>query len=128
MVAAFEKEKVERIKKQWKLLWLEKLDDKLKAEGMATRDYSALFVEKGTIIYATRNFKFLTIREILKQHQLIDAERYVPIDPQIGGLTKFIKTNITTRGSWRKKEAKVILEKTHERQQRKKSGRGWLHK
>ena len=37
MVAAFEKEKVERIKKQWKLLWLEKLDDKLKAEGMATR-------------------------------------------------------------------------------------------
>jgi hypothetical protein len=128
VVAAFEKEKIERIKKQWKLLWQEKLDDKLRAEGMAIRDYSAIFVEKGTIIYATRNFKFLTIREILKQHQILDAERYVPIDPQTGGLTKFIKTRITNRSSWRKKEAKVILGKTHERQQRKKSGRGWLNK
>jgi hypothetical protein len=36
-------------------LWKERFDDKVRAEGVANRDYSSLFVEKGTVIFATRN-------------------------------------------------------------------------
>jgi hypothetical protein len=54
----FEKEKIQEIGNQWKRLWLERFDDKLRAEGMAMTDYSALFVEKGAIIYAIKSLGF----------------------------------------------------------------------
>jgi hypothetical protein len=128
IVNTVEKEKVQEIKNQWKRLWLERFDDKLRAEGTAMTDYTALFVEKGTIIYATRRFRLLSFREILEQHHIIDAERYITPNPHTGGLTKFIKTKITNQSLWRKKEDKVFNNKTNKKKQRKKNGRGWLHK
>jgi hypothetical protein len=51
---------VEQLRLQWKRLWQERLDDKLRAEGMATSDYCDLFIEKGTVIHATRDFNSLS--------------------------------------------------------------------
>ena len=121
-------EMVEALKLQWKKLWQERLDDKLRAEGIATADYCDLFVEKGTIIHATRNFKVLNFREILEQYQVDNMERYVPPNPQIGGWNKFIKLNVTNQRSRKKRRAELYREENkREKQQPKKGGRGWLH-
>ena len=122
-----QKEMVEELKIQWKKLWQERVDDKVRAEGIAVDDYSKLFVEKGTIIHATRDFKALNFREILEKHQIADAERLVPPSPQVGGWTKFIRTSITSQTRWRSTRAQLSREEKREKQQPKKGGRGWLH-
>lgn len=122
------KELVEILKIEWKRLWSERLDDKVRAEGIATADYSYLFVEKGLIIHATKDYKALSFREILEQHQIADAERYIPPPPQIGGWTKFIKTSIVCQQPKRReKRAQLYREEQRHKQQLKKGGRGWLH-
>lgn len=123
------KEKVEELRLQWKKLWQERVNDKVRAEGVATADYSDLFVEKGTIIHATRNFKTLSFKEILEQHQINNAERFIPPDPQVGGWTKFIKTDMKKKQSQKHRRAESYhYESKLEKQQLKKGGRGWLHK
>ena len=123
-----EKEMVEEIKTQWKKLWQERLDDKIRAEGVATTDYIKLFVDKGTIIHATRNFKPLSFKEILEQNQVENADRLIPPHPQIGGWTKFIKIAITNQKPHQRRRALAYVEPKKEKQQPKKGGRGWLHK
>jgi hypothetical protein len=124
-----QKEIVEKLKIEWKRLWLERLDDKLRAEGMATADYCDLFVEKGTVIHATRDFKALNFREILEQHEIVNADRYMPPSPEIGGWSKFIKTNIANQQPRRRKKRADLYRKEIEgKQQPKKGGKGWLHK
>jgi hypothetical protein len=71
-----QKEVVEELKVQWKTLWQERFDDKLRAEDAATDDYSRLFVDKGTVIHATRDFKALNFKEILEQHKIANAEQF----------------------------------------------------
>ena len=119
---------MEEIRVQWKSLWQERYDDKVRAEGIAINDYAKLFVDKGTIIHATRSFKALSFREILEQNQVENSERLVPPSPQIGGWGKFIKTSITINKSERHKRALLYVEPVKEKQQPKKGGRGWLHK
>lgn len=123
-----EKELVEEIKVQWRSLWRERVDDKVRAEGIASDDYSRLFVEKGTIVHATRNFKVLNFKEILEQNQVENSERFVPANPHIGGWTKFIKTSLYVNNPQRHKRALAHVEPQKEKQQPKKGGRGWLHK
>ena len=122
-----QKEMVEELKVQWKRLWQERVDDKVRAEGIAIDDYSKLFVEKGTIIHATRDFKALNFREILEQNQIADAERFVPPSPQVGGWAKFIRTSITSLRNRKITRASVYREAEKQKQQPKKGGRGWLH-
>jgi len=122
-----QKEMVEALRIQWKKLWQERVDDRLRAEGVATADYCDLFVEKGTIIHATRNFKALNFREILEQHEVANVDRVIPPDPYIGGWNKFIKTNITNQRSRKRRRAEFYFEEKKEKQQPKKGGRGWLH-
>jgi len=123
-----QKEIVEELRITWKKLWQERVDDKVRAEGVAAADYCDLFVEKGTIIHATRNFKALDFKEILHQHQVENAERFIPPNPQTGGWNKFIKLNITNHLPRRKSRAEVYwAEKKREKQQPKKGRRGWLH-
>jgi hypothetical protein len=122
-----QKEMVEELRIQWKKLWQERVDDKLKAEGIATANYCDLFVERGTIIHATRDYKALNFKEILEQHQIANAERYIPPNPQIGGWNKFIKVNITSQPSRKKRRAELYSDEKKEKQQPKKGGRGWLH-
>ncbi len=122
-----QKELVEELKVQWKKLWHERVDDKVRAEGIAVEDYVKLFVEKGTIIHATRDFKALNFKEILEQNQVANAEQLVPPSPQVGGWTKFIRTSITIQRSQRNRRAQLYVEPKKEKQQSKKGGRGWLH-
>jgi hypothetical protein len=125
-MAASQKELVEELKLEWKKLWRERRDDKVRAEGIAVTDYSQLYVDKGTIIHATRAYKALNFKEILEQHQVEDAERYVPPDRYVGGWTKFVKNNIANKPLARRRRENPVDEKKV-RQQPKKGGRGWLH-
>jgi hypothetical protein len=122
-----QKELVEELRIQWKKLWQERVDDKVRAEGVATADYCDLYVEKGTIIHATRAYKDLNFKEILEQHQIENTDRFIAPPPQIGGWTKFIKVNITNQRSERHRRADLYRDEKKERQQPKKGGRGWLH-
>jgi hypothetical protein len=123
-----QKEMVETLRIQWKKLWQERMDDKLRAEGIATADYCDLFVDRGTIIHATRTFKSLNFKEILEQHQIANTDRFIVPDPQIGGWNKFIKVNITNQRPRKKSRVDLYRDEKKEKQQPKKGGRGWLHK
>jgi hypothetical protein len=122
-LASKEKELVDELKSEWKKLWNERLDDKVRAEGIAVGNYQKLSVEKGTVIHATRNFKPLDFKDILKQHQL-NSPKYESTTPQVGGWNKFIKTQIIKQ----KTQIVIVPEDKSQRNQPKKSGRGWLHK
>ena len=122
-----QKEFVEELKIEWKRLWSERIDDRVRAEGVAVNDYNELFVDKGTVIHATRDFKALNFKDILEEHKVMNAERYIPPDPHVGGWTKFVKTNITNQKTQRKHSEQLDPEERKEKQQLKKSGRGWLH-
>lgn len=120
------KEFVEELKRQWKLLWWNRIDDKVKAEGIASQDFSMLFVESGTVITATRDYKPLDFVQILAKHDLVHLENVVSPRPAVGGYGKF------AREVFGKKQVSAlrrqILEEAPRRSgPRKKGGRGWLH-
>ena len=122
-----QKEFVEELKVEWKRLWSERVDDKVRAEGIAVEDYSSLFIEKGTVIHATRDFKAVNFKDILEQHKVPNAQRYIPATPQVGGWGKFVRDNITSQQPKKKKSAeKEAASKTEKHL--KKNGRGWLNK
>ena len=122
------KELMQELKKEWKTLWWERIDDKVRAEGIADKDYNRLFVEKGTVIFATRKFKILSFREILQLHGIVDVDRVVGPSPSVGGWGKFIRTVIASQQHVnRKRRARVYFEGERQKQQLKKGGRGWLH-
>ena len=126
--SAVQKEMVQELKREWRRLWQERIDDKVKAEGIAERDYSDLFVDRGTVIVATRDFKALDFREILRLHRFSDLDRVVGPSPVVGGWGKFIRTFVAGRkASGRVAQARSDLERNKRRQQLKKNGRGWLH-
>jgi hypothetical protein len=128
MEGLVQKEKVEELKAEWKRLWRERIDDKVRAEGIANNDFSMLFVDKGTVIFATRNFKMLSLREILEFHKVVDVDRFIPPSSQVGGWGKFIRTVIANKNSSdRVRQTRQYLESKKQKQQLKKSGRGWLH-
>ena len=122
-----QKEFVDELRVEWKRLWNERLNDKVRAEGIAVNDYSSLFIDKGTIIHATRDFKVLNFKDILKEHEVTNAERYVSPDPSVGGWNKFVKDNITKQPPKRRASEELLNKEQKEKSQLKKSGRGWLH-
>ena len=120
---------VSEVKLQWKRMWRERFDDLVLAEGVASMDFDKLFVERGTVVLATRNFRLLTLRDILERHKVENAERHVPVNPHFGGWGKFVRTHISDGGSsgrHRRAEGYVVAEEK-KRQQLRKGGRGWLH-
>ena len=120
------KEFVDELRTDWKHLWRNRLDDKVRAEGIAYHDYSKLFVERGTVIMATRDFKPLEFFDIVKEYLEFDAEKAVPPNSTIGGWGKFIRNNIRKQ----KKPTRRFSPPKPTRkkgQQQKKGGRGWLH-
>jgi len=118
----------EELRTQWKKLWRDRFDDKLRAEGIADKDYPSLFVEKGTVVLATRKFKMLDLKEILQLHGIDDPSRFVSPSPNTGGWGKFIRTAITSRKpSERVRRARQYENEQKRPQQLKKGGRGWLH-
>lgn len=122
------KEFVENLKKEWKTLWRERIDDKIRAEGIANRDYSMLFVERGTVIFATKKFRLLNFNEILQLHGIIDVDRVVSPHPSFGGWGRFIRTVIAPHQRLeRGKRAPRNSKNEKQKPQLKKGGQGWLH-
>lgn len=124
-----QKQLIEELKAQWKLLWSERFDDKVRAEGVSVNDYAILDVEKGTIIHATKDFKILTLKQILEKYKVENPDRYVQPDVNVGGWNKFIKTEISSKVKQGSRAACYATDKVPPKKsnQPKKGGRGWLH-
>jgi len=120
------KEFLDDLRAQWKLLWRNRIDDKVRAEGIANQDYSKLFVERGTVIIATRDYKPLDFVDILQQHMLFGAERIVPPNPTVGGWGKFIRNVMSKQRHLTRRRVPPEPDRKKD-QQLKKGGRGWLH-
>ena len=119
--------KVEELKVEWKRLWRERFDDRVRAEGIANQDYGSLSVDKGTVIFATRNFKLLNFREILEEHGIDETFRFVQPNPNVGGWRKFISSTVGVRNKRARRAACRFDDDVKKPQQLKKGGRGWLH-
>jgi hypothetical protein len=123
-----EKNAVEELKVEWKRLWRERFDDRVRAEGVAKDDYSELFVERGTVILATRNFKLLSFRDVLKAHGIVDVQKFVGPDRRVGGWGKFVRANIASQKAGKPvKRADSYVAEPKVKQHLKKGGRGWMH-
>lgn len=119
------KEFVKELKTEWKHLWWTRIDDKVRAEGIASDEFPRLFIEKGTIIIATKDYKPPSFHEILTKYMPEMIYDQINPSPHIGGLGKFIREFITKqRISRREPPPKPKKDKD---QQRKHGGRGWLH-
>jgi hypothetical protein len=117
-----------RLKEEWKSLWRERIDDKLRAEGIANRDYDMLFLDRGTVIFASRDAEIPSFREVLEVWAPPDIPYAVPPDPRVGGWRKFIRTELRQTVESRKRRFDY-RERANKRkkQQLKKGGFGWLH-
>jgi hypothetical protein len=122
-----QKELVGQLKVEWKLLWSECFNDRVRAEDISVKDYESLLIERGTIIQATRNFKVLTFKGILEEYMIESPDRFLQPDVTVGGWHKFIKTQITSQKPLKGKRADSYVPEKREIQQSKKGGRGWLH-
>ena len=120
-------ELVEELRKQWATLWRERIDDKVRAEGTAKEDYDMLFVERGLVIVATRNFKPLSFSEVLERHKPPDLAGGIPPSPSVGGWGKFVRDVLSKKRVTRRVRPVPPEPKRDEKQQHKKGGRGWLH-
>ena len=128
--AEVQKKLIAELKTQWILLWSERFDDRVRAEGVSVNDYAILDIEKGTIIHATKDFKILTLKQILEKHRIENPERYIQSDLHIGGWNKFIKTKINDKTKKVPQAASYVSAEHNslkKHQHRKNGGRGWLH-
>ena len=123
-----EKNVVEELKAEWKRLWRERFDDRVRAEGIANNDYFEVFVERGTVILATRNFKLMNFRDVLEAHGIVDVHKYVSPDPRVGGWGKFVRASIASQKAGKPvKRAASYVAEPKVKQHLKKGGRGWMH-
>ena len=119
---------VKDIKKEWKQLWLNRINDKVRAEGVANKAFPLCFVEQGTVIAASRDFKPPHLKDILKMNRIQDAERIVGPHPTVGGWRKFACTFLNKQPRNRKF---ILKENRRDRVvslQLKKGGRGWINR
>ncbi len=126
MEATEVKQFVDELRTEWKSLWQNRIDDKVRAEGIAKQDYSKLFVEQGTVIMATRDYKPLIFFDIVEDYLGCDAGKAGAPNSTVGGWGKFIRNNICKQKNPTRRFAppKPTPKKG---QQQKKCGRGWLH-
>jgi len=117
----------EKVKEEWRLLWRGRIDDKVLAEGVADRSFPLLAVERGTVIVATRDFKALNLKEILRSYNVPNVDQAAGPHPSEGGWTKFAKTVLNKQTRTQKLRAEPSPERREKRTQLKKGGRGWLH-
>jgi hypothetical protein len=118
------KEFVEELKRQWRLMWLERIDDRLKAEGIADKDFNLLFVDRGTIIMATRDYRPLDFAQVLEAHKLARQASEMAPNSTVGGWGKFARETIEKHSSPRRRS---YVEPKRVGSTLKKGGKGWLH-
>lgn len=112
---------IDELKKEWRVLWRDRVDDRVRAEGIASQDYPRLCVERGLVIVATRDYEPPDFLEILRRHNL------VPPGSPVGGWGRFIRDFVSKQRRFTRREPVSSKPERREKQQRKKSGRGWLH-
>jgi len=121
------KQFIDEFRSQWRSMWHNRLDDRVRAEGIADKDYSLLSVDRGTVIIATRKFKLLDFKEILQQHDLSNVGEVMPPSPSVGGWGKFVRAFLSPQNlEKRRRQMPLKLDRSAD-QQLKKGGRGWLH-
>ena len=121
--------RLEDVKAEWKMLWRNRIDDKVRAEGIAKRDYSLLCVDQGTVIVATKDFKPVDLKEILSSYEIQNGDRWDLPHPSVGGYGKFARTVLNKQKrarEWKATES-VRSKKSKKTLPQKKGGRGWLH-
>jgi hypothetical protein len=121
------KQFIDDFKNQWKSMWYNRLDDKVRAEGIADKDYSLLSVDRGTVIFATRKFRILDFYELLQQRKILMGDETIPPNPSVGGWGKFIKTAWNQQNLAKRRSQAPPKPDGHWGQQLKKGGRGWVH-
>ena len=119
--------KAEEVKVEWKLLWQQRIDDKARAEAMADQCFPLLGVERGTVIAASRDFKELNLKAILRSHNILNFEQFVNPDPRVGGWAKFARTVLNKQTRLQQYRFENQPEHPGKKGQLKKGGRGWLH-
>lgn len=115
------------LKAEWRLLWTERFDDRVRAEGVSVRDYPSLFMDRGDVVFAPRNAKSPSFPEIVN-YWSSKGSVYNP-GSAVGGWGKFIRTMLKDgRHSRARAFEKDQPSDKIRTQQLKKGGRGWLHK
>ena len=112
------------LKEDWEMLWLTKYEDENRAEGISSKDFDRLFVERGEVIHATRKFKPLSFRDILEKHLGSQDAAKIDIDPEVGGWGKFARTHFPAKSHQRERPMVKVDSSQHLR----KGGAGWLNK
>jgi len=124
---------VETVRARWRTMWRERIEDKERAEGVANQDFPTLFVERGTVIVASRDYRPPDFEEIVEQHRLEalpSGER--PLSLAGGGYGKLIRDVIVKQPRYgltnrRRKLMRREPEQAKKGHPLKKGGRGWLH-
>jgi hypothetical protein len=115
-----------KLKEEWALLWKERFDDRVMAEGVAVRDYPLLFTDRGCVIFASRNVRIPNFSEIIESWVSKGAD--CSPAPYVGGWGKFIRTELRKITHPRaEKFEKDRPQSKRVKSQLKKNGRGWLH-
>jgi hypothetical protein len=124
------RELINNLKQEWKRMWRERIEDEVKAEGIASNDYEKLFIERGIVLYATRYCTPPDFREVVKNYiEPESIEKNMP-NPVEGGIRKFIREYIINQKklkSRKREETKIGLAQLKKQQQLKHGGYGWLH-
>lgn len=116
-----------RLKDEWGSMWMERFDDRVKAEGIVVKDYSLLFMDRGMVIFANRDAKTPAFSDIVN-YWARQGMVYSP-DANEGGWGKFIRTALHDPAHSRARAYGCNKERVAGvRSQLKKGGRGWLHK
>lgn len=119
-----------QIRAEWENLWNQRIEDKLTAEDVARRNYDLLFIEKGTIIKATRDYKPPNLEEILERNEFLLDMRLTCPHPEVGGWRKFSKETLSKQPRWHvgKRRSEEPFREKSTNGPPKKGGRGWLHR
>jgi hypothetical protein len=118
---------VKELKVEWKRLWWTRFDDRVRAEGIASMDFLRLFIERGTVIMATRDCKPPNFHEILNYYMPEAVAECFNVSPYTGGWRRFIRETLKNQAKRERMKDPTIKPKNAVNLQRKKCGRGWLH-
>lgn len=118
---------VSDLKVEWRSLWRTRIDDRVRAEGIASKDFLKLFIDKGTVILATKDCRPPNFHEILRYYMPEAFAECFNVTPCIGGWRKFIREFM--RGHIKEEQIKNSPKKPKKtvNLQKRKGGRGWLH-
>jgi hypothetical protein len=118
---------LKRLKEEWGLLWSERFDDRVRAEGVSTQDYPMVFAVRGQIIFASRDAGTQCFSDVLASYTS-QGLVYSP-ELHVGGWRKFIRTELERTAHPRARSFVADKPKNKkDNQHLKKGGRGWLHK